>query len=991
MTSIDLLWFYGKSTNPHNTVGWNGFMEMYYKSDEFSKSRVIPLPFVNAPPSDYDTIFTVLIEAAEKCKFYKQKTCFVTFDQPLYYKSREILASVNVDNDPYNLSSVIVRLGGFHTLMSFLGSIGYIMDGSGLREAFYCIYAQASVEKVLTGHAFSRAVRGHILIQAILADTIISSLKLNETEVELLNDVLSKINEENFLNEVEKDSIKNIKDKFLVHFEKLKENGLTTQLWLQYFEMVAIVKKFIEAERTGNWKLHLICVQKMIPYFYASGHHLYAKSSQLYLQDMLELNETDRMDLFEYNKFCTSGNFTIRRTDKYWSGIWTDMTIEQVLMRSMKSSGGSTHGRGITDSVTAKWILSSIVLTDVCNVMEEFCNVSYATSEQHVDTRISRISRDEADLEKIRSFFKNYNPFPITDHIMSIFSGVIGDSKINCYKALEVGTILQNNAVGKDFASAKFQRKNKVLPLRSINSSIKVNEETITIDPLLLFQRISLNVEQKSHMKEYLQYELAPFPLSIFDEGGMRKCQKNSLFDHFKCLKEVPSLQNSIFVIDGNFLLQKVQWHQNDDVRTILSQYVNFVKTNFQATTYVVFDGIANEGTSFFNKSNTKLCKKNKNLGREIIFDIHTKITFSQANFLSNVKNKKKLIELLCVELENANIQTKISTENLERLIVKTAMEVVSESVMIKIYSQNVDVLVILTQLAPFEKNILFVKCNTGRTPTETFNMFSFKHEVLKPIIAFLHIFSGCDTTSSFYRQNKNKLIKILIANKDLVTVAKKFYEKDAKHKEIEKCGKAIIAKMYAGKKEAGNLHELRFLHFQKSTLKSNFRLESLPPTDGTATQHSFRTFLQLQEWLGNKKIATDWGWKASTNGLKPIYTVDKLIPDDLIKKITCKCETGCRTLTCGCRKHGLRCTELCQSCNGENCTNIDEEIITDLVDNIDEENFDDELIDCNQDCMESCENNIDENDNSDVNDDDEDNEENNSLNERISKRRRIE
>jgi len=32
------------------------------------------------------------------------------------------------------------------------------------------------------------------------------------------------------------------------------------------------------------------------------------------------------------------------------------MTIEQTLMRSMKTIGGLAHGRGITDSTLNKWI-----------------------------------------------------------------------------------------------------------------------------------------------------------------------------------------------------------------------------------------------------------------------------------------------------------------------------------------------------------------------------------------------------------------------------------------------------------------------------------------------------------------------------------------------------------------------------------------------------------------------------------------------------------
>lgn len=173
------------------------------------------------------------------------------------------------------------------------------------------------------------------------------------------------------------------------------------------------------------------------------------------------------------------------------------MTIEQVLMRSMKSSGGLTHGRGITQSVLSKWILSTIALTDVCNEMQDFCNGSHATSEQHVDIRPRRISKDAKYLEKLCDFFQKHYPFPQTEKIMSIYSGLIGGSEINCYNALDIGSKLQDETVGKDFGSVKYVKKNKVVSLRAANSAIKLNDEYIKINPLLLFQRISLNLEKK--------------------------------------------------------------------------------------------------------------------------------------------------------------------------------------------------------------------------------------------------------------------------------------------------------------------------------------------------------------------------------------------------------------------------------------------------------------------------------------------------------------
>jgi len=47
-------------------------------------------------------------------------------------------------------------------------------------------------------------------------------------------------------------------------------------------------------------------------------------------------------------QFEQHGFHTVRRSDRYWSGLWTDLVIEQVLMRSPKSRGGLTRGRGMT-------------------------------------------------------------------------------------------------------------------------------------------------------------------------------------------------------------------------------------------------------------------------------------------------------------------------------------------------------------------------------------------------------------------------------------------------------------------------------------------------------------------------------------------------------------------------------------------------------------------------------------------------------------------
>ncbi|GBM06100.1 hypothetical protein AVEN_225490-1 [Araneus ventricosus] len=92
----------------------------------------------------------------------------------------------------------------------------------------------------------------------------------------------------------------------------------------------------------------------MLLYFRTSGHFSYAKCAHFCLQDMQDLKST--MGAKEYEKFTTQGNFfTIRRrTFKFWSGAWSDMTIGHPLTKNMKTFGDLTHGRGVSDSVLAR-------------------------------------------------------------------------------------------------------------------------------------------------------------------------------------------------------------------------------------------------------------------------------------------------------------------------------------------------------------------------------------------------------------------------------------------------------------------------------------------------------------------------------------------------------------------------------------------------------------------------------------------------------------
>jgi len=174
-------------------------------------------------------------------------------------------------------------------------------------------------------------------LKLLLSYIIDSPLKMIHDEPEEAMKLLSNSQE-----------LKVLKSKCDEYKETLRIKSRTSRYWLQYLHYVDVLKLFIRAERTGHWSLHLHALSKMINLFAATGRIHYAKCARMHLQNMLQL-ETDYP--WVYKNFTEHGFHTVRRSDRYWSGLWTDLIIEQVLMRALKSRGGLTRGRGVTESV----------------------------------------------------------------------------------------------------------------------------------------------------------------------------------------------------------------------------------------------------------------------------------------------------------------------------------------------------------------------------------------------------------------------------------------------------------------------------------------------------------------------------------------------------------------------------------------------------------------------------------------------------------------
>ena len=373
--------------------------------------------------------------------------------------------------------------------------------------------------------------------------------------------------------------------------QQLALKSRTSKLWILYLEQLKTVKMFIRAERTGDWNLHLVAVTRMLDLFAATGHNNYTKSCRLYLQMMQDLPTTHPW-LFE--QFSQQGFHVVRRTDRLWAGLWTDLVIEQTLMRSLKTRGGLTYGSGMAESVRLMWVKTMHKCADVHRAMCQLSDVEMQTRTEHVEVGKSRSERDSTDVMKIMTWFDSHDPFQQSDcELRSLSSGitsVTGDG-INCDLADRVGQAINAKMDDKCIADVVLKKCDQIKTLISLQKGVAVGKKEIFMHSTHLFNRLIVLVERTNEMALYFSYELTPLPASLFKDNFMRKPDKASLGKILFKNSQVESLPTSVFVLDGGSLLHKVKWPKLISYMDVVRLYATYVNKNYGSGCHIVFDG----------------------------------------------------------------------------------------------------------------------------------------------------------------------------------------------------------------------------------------------------------------------------------------------------------------------------------------------------------------------------------------------------------------
>ena len=200
-------------------------------------------------------------------------------------------------------------------------------------------------------------------------------------------------------------------------------------------------------------------------------------------------------------------------------------------------------------------------------------------------------------------------------------------------------------------------RKNDQAVTMDTQSTIKMQDRYVHVDPQLLFQRLLTVGTKNSELHNVFNHNLCYYPPALFESvNAIRSTTKSILEDALWCSEDekLPRPSDTVqYVIDGGALLHRIHWTRGATYDQISGQYGAYVIKKYGRAS-VVFAG-------YSDKSSIKDCahmrRSGGTLGVTVHFTSNMALQTKKELFLSNKHNKQRLIALLSQRLEQAGCE----------------------------------------------------------------------------------------------------------------------------------------------------------------------------------------------------------------------------------------------------------------------------------------------------------------------------------------------
>ena len=311
---MNILWSFirKKNSGEQNVPSWTGFNILIRNHVTVVKDKIGYLPTINASATKLFTVNEILHNILKIMQALSLEEIVCVFDQTLYAKAAEI-----VWKHKDKFKSVVLRMGVFHTIINFIPIIGKRFGPAGLRDLVVeCnIVTDGSINSVLEGRQYNHVARMCKLIYEALLRLAwkefipwmeschqleLSGLKDAE---ECLLDLQANVRHEKVTDVLQNPAVVTILNRFTEFLDHLHQgHGQLASFWMSFVDMVESLLGLIRASHEGEWKLHLLCIRSIIPWFFAYDKQNYVRCASVYYSQMTQLGSTHPKVRFTYPK-----------------------------------------------------------------------------------------------------------------------------------------------------------------------------------------------------------------------------------------------------------------------------------------------------------------------------------------------------------------------------------------------------------------------------------------------------------------------------------------------------------------------------------------------------------------------------------------------------------------------------------------------------------------------------------------------------------------
>ncbi|XP_028410461.1 uncharacterized protein LOC114533074 [Dendronephthya gigantea] len=548
---------------------WSGFFTQL-TTQVPEKSRIGYLPIIDGSPTDLGVVNAVLSQSIDIADKLNQNSMVVVMDEAVYAKAQWIRWTKGMFQ-----SRIVLRLGEFHVIMSFLGVIGKRFQDGGLRDILIesNIIAKGSVNGVLSGKHYNRSIRSmKIIYEAIyrlVITAFLDSMSVDERNCleHVVHDMKAAFSNGTFTEFVKSDDVQNFVRKLHEFTSERGGSNPTFGYWLSFLEMVDILLEFVRATRVGDWSLHLSSVRRMLPWIFAYDRVHYSRYLPIYWLEMLNL-PTSNPDIHEQ---MVAGNFATQRTSQPFSQTPMDQTLEQTLNKNSKTKGG-VIGFSINKSAVHRWIKSFSDRAEIQSVCESMAGRGNCT-RQRKEMDITRRLKDEKAVKSVINTIEAMtNPVSIEDdELVNIVSGAIASPEVK-HDIARAKTAGEEQCA--EYIDLRLKKKEldvfntiKALKLKTFSltsKTVKAKSEKAVLQTTARDLARVLIVAKFNNLdfKYVLSYPLCPVPLSLANyDGTLAKTDKSAIGRHLESNVEDVSNSNrsTAWIIDAMALIQRLK------------------------------------------------------------------------------------------------------------------------------------------------------------------------------------------------------------------------------------------------------------------------------------------------------------------------------------------------------------------------------------------------------------------------------------------------